>query len=194
MLLGIVADGVFVAAKNVDGVAADAQARAGDESLIDGVAHGGVGGARAFGAHVALGGEAGHQIVASGERRHDGALRDGFLDGLQIFGAGMQEQVHVGVDQAGQQSGVAEIDDLRAGRMRDRRADGGDAVALDQNFAGRGDACRSRRRAGARRGGRSVRAAARRANRRRSENAKTADHETEVPAARDASSTCSTSD
>ena len=139
VLLGIVADGVFVAAENVDGVAADAQARAGNQAVIDGVAHGGVGRARAFGAHVALGGEAGHQIVAGGERGEDGALRDGFLDGLQVFGAGMQEQMHVGVDQAGQQRGVAEIDDLRAGGMRDGRADGGDAIALDQDFAGRRD-------------------------------------------------------
>ena len=60
MLLGIVADSIFVAAQNVDGIAADAQARPGDEALIDGIAYRGVGGARAFGAHVALGGEAGH--------------------------------------------------------------------------------------------------------------------------------------
>ena len=101
VLLGIVADGVFVAAENIDGIAANAQARARNEALIDRVAHGGVGGARAFGSHVALGREAGHQIGTRGERGSDGALRDGFLDGLQILGAGMQEQVHMGVDQAG---------------------------------------------------------------------------------------------
>ncbi len=139
MLLGIVADGVFVAAENVDGIAADAKARAGNEALIDRIAHGGVGGARAFGSHVALGREAGHQIGTRGERGSDGALRDGFLNGLQILGAGMQEQVHVGVDQAGKQGGVAEIDDLRAGRMRDRTANGGDALALDQYLAWRRD-------------------------------------------------------
>ena len=133
VLLGIVADGVFVAAENVDGIAADAHARAGDEAVIDGVANGGVGGARAFGAHVALGREAGHQIVAGGERSDDGALRHGLLDGLQIFGAGMQEQMDVGVDQAGQQRGVAEIDELaRSAGCATDSADGGDAIALDQ--------------------------------------------------------------
>ena len=98
MLLGIEVDGVLVAAENVDGIAADAQARAGDEALIDGVAHGGIGGAGALRPHVALGGEAGHQIVPRGERGQDSALRDRFLDRLQIFRAGMQEQVHVRVD------------------------------------------------------------------------------------------------
>ena len=115
-LLGIVADGVFVAAENIDGVAADAQTRPGDQAVIDGVAHGGIGRACAFGAHVAFGGEAGHQVVARGEGGDDGALRDGFLDGLQIFRAGMKEQMHVGVNQAGHERGVAEIDDFGARR------------------------------------------------------------------------------
>ena len=122
----------------LDGVAADAQARAGNQALIDGVAHGGVGGARALGTHVALGGEAGHQVVARGQRGEDGALRHRFLNGLQIFRAGMQEQVHVRVDQAGQQRGVAEIDDLARRRDgRPMRPTAADAVALDQHFAGR---------------------------------------------------------
>jgi hypothetical protein len=43
VLRRVVAIGVFVAAENVDGVAADAQARAWDQTLIDGVAHGGIG-------------------------------------------------------------------------------------------------------------------------------------------------------
>ena len=33
--------------------------------------------------------------------RENGALRDGFLHGLQTFVAGMKEQVHMGVDQTG---------------------------------------------------------------------------------------------
>ena len=82
VLLGVVADGVFVAAENADGIAADAQARTGDQTLIDRVAYGGVGGACAFGAHVALGGEACKQVVARGERGENRALRNGFLDGL----------------------------------------------------------------------------------------------------------------
>jgi hypothetical protein len=43
VLLGVVADGVFVAAEDADGIAADAQARAGNQTLIDCVADGGVG-------------------------------------------------------------------------------------------------------------------------------------------------------
>jgi hypothetical protein len=62
---------------------------------------------------------------------------DGFLDGLQIFGAGMQEKVNVRVDEAGQQSGVAEIDERRFVRVRHMRADFHDEFALNQNFAGR---------------------------------------------------------
>ncbi len=108
--------------------------------LIDGVAHGGVGGARAFGAHVALGGEAGHQIGAAASVGEDGALRDGFLHGLQIFRAGMQEQMDMRVDQAGEQRAVAKIDDLRARGMGDGRAHFDDAFAAHQHFAGRDNA------------------------------------------------------
>ena len=147
VLLRVVADGVFVAAENVDGVAADAQARAGNLAVIDGVADGGVRGAGAFGAHVALGGEAGEEVVARGERGDDGALRDGFFHGLQIFRAGMEEEVDVRVDEAGEQGGVAEVDDFRA-CGRDFGADffdaspwmrispGGDAAGLDVEQAG----------------------------------------------------------
>src|ERR1700722_3273000 len=118
-------------------MAADAQAWSVNGTFIDCVANGSVGGACAFGAHVALGGEAGEKIVACGECGENGALRDGFLDGLQIFRAGMQEKVDVRVDEAGQQSGVAEIDELRFVRVRHMRADFHDEFALNQNFAGR---------------------------------------------------------
>jgi len=43
VLGGVEADGVFMAAHDVDGVAADAHAGAEDEALVDGVADGGVG-------------------------------------------------------------------------------------------------------------------------------------------------------
>jgi hypothetical protein len=139
-LLGIEADGVFVAAEKIHSVAADAQARAGNESLVDGVAHGGVGGACAFGAHVALGGESGQEVVTRGDGGEDGALGNGFLDGLQIFGAGMQEKMDVRVNQAGEQGGVAEVDEFGAVRMRDFVAGFDDEIVLDQDFAGSGDA------------------------------------------------------
>ena len=74
--------------------------------------------------------------------------------GLQIFGAGMQEEMDVRVDQAGHQRGVAEVDDLRALRMLNRFADGANAFALDQDFAGLKQSCRYRPGADARRGAR----------------------------------------
>ena len=115
VLLGVVADGVFVTAENIDGVAADAQARAGNLTAIDGVAHGGVGRAGAFGAHVAFGGESGEQIVAGGDGGRDGALRNGFCDCLQILGAGVEEEMDVRVNQAGEKSGVAKINNFGVG-------------------------------------------------------------------------------
>ena len=136
VLRGVEVDGVLVAAQNVDGVAADAQARAGNEALVDGVADGGVGRACALGAHVALGGEAGHEIGLGGLSGEEGAPGNRLLDGLQILSAGMQKEMHVSVDEAGEQRGVAEVDDLCALRMVDGCADGADALALDENLAG----------------------------------------------------------
>ena len=136
MLRGVEAVGVFVAAQDVDGVAADAHAGTEDEALIDGVANGGVGGACALGAHVALGGEAGQQVGLGGLLGQDHAPGNGFLDGLQVFCAGMQKEMHVRVDEAGEQRGVAQVDDFGALRMVDRRAHGANALALDEDFAG----------------------------------------------------------
>ena len=68
VLLGVVADGILVAAENIDRIAADAQARPGNQSSVDRIAHGGIGGACAFCSHIALGGESGHQVVA--RRQH----------------------------------------------------------------------------------------------------------------------------
>jgi len=137
VLRGIKAYGVFVAAQNIDGIAADAQTRPGNLAAVDGVADGGVGGTSAFRAHVAFGGEAGQQIIASGKRGHDGALRDGLLDSLQVFRTRMEEEMDVDVDQAGKQRGVAEVNDLGTLRMLDDGADFDDAIALHENFSGR---------------------------------------------------------
>ena len=43
VLLGVVADGVFVAAENGNRVTAYTQTWAGDQSLVDGIADGGIG-------------------------------------------------------------------------------------------------------------------------------------------------------
>jgi len=136
VLRGVVFDGVFVAAEDVNGVARDKQAGAGDEAAVDGVADGGVGRASALGAHVALGGEAGHEVVLRSLRCDKSAPGNGFLDGLEVFGTGMKEEVDVGVDEAGEERGVAEIDDAGVLRMIDVGADEGDFVANDEDFTG----------------------------------------------------------
>ncbi len=136
MLLGIEAVRVFMAAQDIDRIAADAEARAGNQALVDGVADGRISGAGAFRSHIALGGEARHQVVTSGQRGDDSSLRHRFFDGLQVLFAGMQKQMHVDVDQAGHQRLVAQIDRFRAGRMRHRRAGFRDAFTFDQYFAG----------------------------------------------------------
>jgi hypothetical protein len=126
-----------VAAEDVDGVAADAQAGPGEEALVDGVADGGVSGTGTFGSHVAFGGEAGHEIFARCQDRRQGALRYRLLHGLHVFGAGVQEQVDVGVNQAGQEGAITEVDDFGSGRMSYRRAGFGDAVGYNEYFTGR---------------------------------------------------------
>ncbi len=136
VLGGVEAVGVLVAAEEVDGYAGDAHARAGDHAGVDGVADGGVGGAGAFGAHVALGGEAGDEVGGGGGGGDEGALGDGLVDGLEVFGAGVEEEVDVGVDEAGHEGAVAEVDDLCAGGVGYVLADGGDAVAGDEDLGG----------------------------------------------------------
>jgi len=139
VLLWIEAVGIFVAAENVDGIAGDAEAWAGDQAGVDGVANSGIGGAGAFGTHVAFGGEPGEEVFAGGLCGKDSALGDGLFDGLEVFGTRMEEEVDVGVDEAGEERGVAEIDDLGGGGMRNRGANFNDAFALDENFAGSDD-------------------------------------------------------
>jgi hypothetical protein len=128
-----------MAAENVDGIATDAQARARNLAVIDGLADRGIGRACAFGSHVALSRESGQKVVAGGEGSHDGALRDGFLHGLQVFRSGVEEEVDVRVDKAGKKRGVAEFNNFGAGGARDFRADFDYRFARDQNFAGGGD-------------------------------------------------------
>ena len=139
VLLRVVADGILVSAENVDGVTADAQPRTGNLILIDSVADGGVRGAGALGSHVALSGESSEKVVARSEGGHDGALRNRFLDGLQIFGAGVKEEVNVSIDQPGKKGSVAEVDDFGAGRARDFGGNFDNGVARNQDFAGSHD-------------------------------------------------------
>jgi hypothetical protein len=52
----------------------------------------------------------------------------------------MEEEVDVCVNQAGEESGVAEINDFGVGWVWDFRADFSYGVAFDEDFAGGGDA------------------------------------------------------
>jgi hypothetical protein len=55
---------------------------------------------------------------------------------LKIFSTGMEEEMDVRVDEAGEERRVAEVDDARVCRVVNGCADGANAVALDKNFAG----------------------------------------------------------
>jgi hypothetical protein len=131
-------------AQDVDGVAAHAHAGPGKQAGADSLTDRGVCRTGAFRAHVALGGETSHQVEPRRIHRNQGALRHALLDGLQVFGAGVEEEMHMGVDHAGHQRGVAEIDHLGRGRGRRGRcsADRGDAVARDHHQPGRDHAAR----------------------------------------------------
>ncbi len=129
-------DGVFVTSENTDGVAADAHAWTGNQSGVDGIAHGGVGRAGTLGSHVALGGEARHQIVASRDLGEDRALGHRFDDSLQILGPWMEEKMDVGVDESGHQCCRAQINHRGATGMGDRRTSFNNAIAAHQHLAG----------------------------------------------------------
>ncbi len=129
VLRGVESNGVFMAAENVDGVAADAHARPRDQASIDGIADGSISGAGALGSHVALGGKAGHQVGLGRLLGQNRAPGNGLLHRLQVFRARMQEQMHVRVNESGEQRGIAEVDDLRARRMVDRFPHGTDPFA-----------------------------------------------------------------
>ena len=56
--------------------------------------------------------------------------------GLQIFSSGMEEEMDVGIDQAGHQGGVAQIDGLGSSGMVDGGAGGDDLLPFDQHLSG----------------------------------------------------------
>src|SRR5450631_1916775 len=135
MLRRVVANGVLMPAQRVDRISADAQARPRNIAAINRAADRSIGRASTFRPHIALGGEASHQVVPRTQRGHDGPLRHRLQNGLQVFLPRMQEKMNMRIDQPRQQRAISEIDDLRARRMLYRRADFDDAVAFDQNFA-----------------------------------------------------------
>jgi hypothetical protein len=66
----------FVAADDIDGIAAHAHARPGDHAAVDGVAYGDVSTVRALGAHIALGGESGPEVSLGLRGCDERALRN----------------------------------------------------------------------------------------------------------------------
>ena len=96
-----------------------------------------IGGPCAFGSHVALGGEAGHEVIARGAHGEQRPLRHRFLHGLQILIARMQEQVHVRIDESRHQGRGAQIDDFGPWTVFDRGTHRDDSIALDAHLAGR---------------------------------------------------------
>jgi hypothetical protein len=123
-----------MAAKNVDGVAADAHARAEDEPSVNRSANRRIGGARALCAHVAFGRESGKKICFGGLLGKDYSPRNGFLYRLQILSARMQKQVHMCVDETGQQSRVAQVDETGALWVFDRGAYRANPISLNEDF------------------------------------------------------------
>jgi hypothetical protein len=132
----VVAYFVFVASEEVDSVAAYAHSRARNQVGVDGVAYGYVGAACAFGAHVALGGVAGEEVEARGVGGDECSLWDALFDCLQVFGAWVQEEMYVRVDEARHQGCVAEVDDLCSGWVSDAGANGCDALTLNADLCG----------------------------------------------------------
>jgi hypothetical protein len=96
-----------------------------------------IGIARAFGAEVALAGEAGEQCRLGARHRARSAQRKRLVQHL-IVPAGlvirMEEQVSVPLDHPRHQRLAGQVDDLGVGGRGQVRPDRGDAVALDQNL------------------------------------------------------------
>ena len=103
MLRGIELIGILMPSQDVDRVAGDPQPGSRELAGIDGIAHGSVGGSGAFRAHIPLCGKSAHEIVPRRDQSEDGPLRHRLLDGLQIFGTGVEKQMHVRIDQTRKQ-------------------------------------------------------------------------------------------
>ena len=127
-----------VAAGGRDAAGSNFQARAGNQALIDGVAYVDVAVHRAFGFDVAHGGEAGFEIFFHVERGEDGAVLPGLLEEdvvvVRVVGIG-EHDVRVAIDQAGEDGGLGEVDDVRAGGDLDLvgGSDARDFIAVDHD-------------------------------------------------------------
>jgi hypothetical protein len=111
-----------VGAGGDDGAGGHEQARARHDPLVDGALQAHVGVPGAFGAEVAQGGEAAHQgargVTAGAERPVGGRLLQHLIVPQRLV-VGVQQQVRVQLDQAGDQGLAGQGDDLCVGRRGD---------------------------------------------------------------------------
>ncbi len=135
-------DAGFVALRTIgaqchDGARGDHHARPGDDALVDRLLQADIGIAGALGAKVAFGGKAGHQGRLGLGDRASGAQGQRFVQDLVVpagFVIGMQEEVAVALDQAGQHGLARQVDDFGPGGRAEIRADRGDLAVLDQDL------------------------------------------------------------
>ena len=63
--------------------------------------------------------EAGEKVVARREHCKNSALRDRLFHRLQTFRSRVKEEMHMGINEAGQESNVTQVNDPRVARMLD---------------------------------------------------------------------------
>ncbi len=126
-----------VGAAGDDRTRRDEQARPGHDALIDRLLQPDVGIARPFRAEVALAGEAGQQRRPRLDHRARRSQRQCLVQDLIVprrLVIGVEEKVAVALDHAGHQRRAGQVDDPRAGRRRQVRPDGSDALAVDEHL------------------------------------------------------------
>ena len=127
-----------VATGGGDAARGNFHARAGNQALVDGVANIYVAIHGAFGFDVAQGGEAGFEGAFCAERGEDSAVLPGLLEeDVVVFGdvSCVDHDVGVAIDEAGEDGGLAEVDDVGASGDLDLVGgrDSGDFFALDDD-------------------------------------------------------------
>ena len=129
-----------VAAGGHDGARRGEDPRTGDDALVDGLLEFDIGVGGALGAQIADRGEARHEggaQVIHGARDAQGEAFVSHLIVPRSFVVGVEQDVGVAFDEAGEQRGAGEIDDLGVGGVDGRGGSGGlDAVAADADGPG----------------------------------------------------------